>query len=238
MVLGRGADRRDRPGRRVDGLARVVLVLLLVASWSALLTLAVALGLLAGVVTGTAAVAVVVATAAGVVALAGRVGAGLPLPSCVLTGGLVVVLAALSAPQLGAAFGEAVVGTAALVALAATSEALLVPGSALRTPGRRAGRPVRAGAEGGGPQPGSDAELAALLVCLPPDLLLEEWERSSAALARRCHGPEAVGLWQLRARLLEEMERRDGAGVQAWLAAAAQRACGPAEFVLREHDPA
>jgi hypothetical protein len=81
-------------------------------------------------------------------------------------------------------------------------------------------------------------ELADLLGRLPTDVLLGEWERSGRALSAH-PGPRAESdLVQLRALILDELERRDGEGFAAWHRAwqrtPGRRPCAPEAFLRDE----
>jgi hypothetical protein len=66
--------------------------------------------------------------------------------------------------------------------------------------------------------PGADATLLSELVRgLPTSTLLEEWQSSEAVLDDTTDPESRAAAIQLRALLLEEMSRRDPAGVARWL---------------------
>lgn len=76
-------------------------------------------------------------------------------------------------------------------------------------------------------------ELAGLLGRLPTDVLLAEWDSTGRAVGLHPGLHAEEDLVQLRALLLDELERRDPDGFAAWQHACQQgrRPCAPEEFL-------
>jgi hypothetical protein len=87
------------------------------------------------------------------------------------------------------------------------------------------------------PGPPAGDEVAGLLAGLSPGELCILWRSTFWELKKQHTADECLTLVTLRQSCLDEIDRRDPSGLQAWLESGARASGGPERFLHPPHDP-